>query len=187
VTPRDRRALVLGLGTVISAAVAFRIVPAAIRGAVNWRAHVEAQQQSLRREQALVASLPPLKDSLGQALTRVVAIAPRLVAVGTPAEASASLASVVSVAASRHSLRVVRIDALPDSTAGVFTRVAVHAELEGDIRGLTALLQVLETGDPVLAVTALTLDAPQPVTAKGVPETLHIGLTVSGYAMRRVG
>lgn len=186
-TPRDRRALVLGLGTVISAAMAFRIVPAAIRGAVNWRAHVEAQQQSLRREQALVASLPRLKDSLGQSLTRVVALAPRLVAVGTPAEASASLASVVSVAASRHSLRVVRMDPLPDSAAGMFTRIAVRTELEGDIRGLTGLLQVLETGDPVLTVVALTVDAPQPVTGKGVPETLHIGLTVSGYAMRKAG
>lgn len=186
-TLRDRRALLLGLGTIVAAVMLLRVAPAAIRAALAWRTRVAAQEQTLDRERELIAAIPQARDSLRQALAAVVALAPRIVAAATPAEASATLDSVVSLAASRHALKVQRIDPLPDSSAGVFIRVAVHVEVEGDVRGLAALLAALESGEPVLTVSALSVDAPQAAGSKEAPEILHIALSVSGFALRRGG
>jgi len=184
-TARDRRALLLGVGTVVVAVLALRLVPAAVRAVLAWRARVAEQRETLAREQDLLGAVPTLRDSLGLALAGVVALAPSLVAAGTTAEAAASLASLVTLAASRHDIKVVRMDPLPDSAAGVFARVAVHAELEGDVRGLTQVLRALETGQPLLTVMAMSVDAPTPTGPTGAREVLRISLTVAGYGLRK--
>jgi type II secretory pathway component PulM len=185
VTARSRRALLLGLGTVTAAFLLFRLAPWVGRAALAWRARVGQQRETLARERQLLATAPALRDSVGRALSEVVALAPRLAAVGSPAEASASLASLLSLTASRHGLKLVRMDPLPDSVAGVFTRIAVHAELEGDVRGLVRMLHAVETGDPLLTVVALSVDAPAPGAPRNAAETLHIALTIAGYALRK--
>ncbi len=184
-TARSRRALLLGAGTVAAAFLVLRVAPWSGRAALAWRGRVADQRETLLRERDLLAAEPQLRDSLARALAEVVALAPRLAAVGSDAEASASLASLVSLAASRHGLKVVRMDPLPDSTAGVFTCVAVHVELEGDIRGLVQMLRAVEIGDPVLTVVALSVDAPAPGAPRSAAESLRLALIVAGYSLRR--
>ena len=184
-TARNRRALLLGAGTVAAAFLVLRVAPWAGRAALAWRGRVAEQREALVRERDLLAAEPVLKDSLARALSEVVALAPRLAAVGSAAEASASLASLVSLTAGRHGLKVVRMDPLPDSTAGVFTCVVVHAELEGDVRGLVQMLRALEAGDPLLTVVTLSVDAPAPGASRNTAESLHIALTIAGYSLRR--
>jgi len=178
----------MGAGVVVLAFLLLRVTPWLVRVSLSWRARVQEQQETLARERALLAAEPQLKDSLGRALAAVVGLAPKLAAVGSSAEASASLTSLISLAANRHGLKVVRIDPLPDSVAGVFTRVAVHAELEGDVRGLMRMLRAMETGDPLLTVGAMSIDATAAGGPRNVPESLHIALTIAGYALpKRAG
>lgn len=182
-TGRNRRAILLGAGAVGALFLLFRVAPWAARAALAWRAQVVQQRETLARERELLAAAPEIRDSLGRALAAVVSLAPRLTASGSSAEASASLASLVTLAATQHGLKVVRTDPLPDSAAGVFTRVAIHVELEGDIRGLSRMLRAMETGDPLLTVVSLSVDAPASGAARNAPETLRIALTIAGYAL----
>jgi hypothetical protein len=115
----------------------------------------------------------------------IVALARVLVDGHTTAEAQASLSGLVSLAANRHALRVVRLDPLPDSSVGVFNRVAVHAELEGDIAGLGGLLKTVESGEPLLSVGALSVTTPDPRSSGKAPELLHLELDVTGYFLPR--
>ena len=184
-TPRDRRALLMGASLVAAAVLGLRVAPWSFRTLFAWRARVADARATLAREQALLASAPQLQDSLDRALARVVALAPAVVAGRTSAEASATLASWVTLGASRHALKVVSVNPLPDSATGVFDRVAVHVALEGDVRGLTSFLAAVETGVPLLTVGQLTVDAPTPAGPRSAPEALEVGLTVAGYALVR--
>jgi hypothetical protein len=105
--------------------------------------------------------------------------------VHSSAEAQASLSALVSLAANRHGLKVARLDPLPDSSAGVFSRVTVHAELEGDVAGLAGLLRAVETSEPLLSVVSLAVSAPDPYARPNTPEVLHLEIDVSGYYMPR--
>jgi hypothetical protein len=92
----------------------------------------------------------------------------------------------VSLAASRHALRMVRLDPLPDSAAdGVFSRVAVHVEMEGDVAGLTRFLRAVEIGDPLLTLPALSVQAADPLGRPNAPEHLKIEATVAGLYLPR--
>lgn len=184
-TVRDRRAVIWGAGTLVTALLVLRVFPAALHAASAWHARGVARQAALARTRRLLADIPRLQDSLGRLLPAVVALAPHLLDGRTPTEASASLASLIALDARRHALSVVRVDPLPDAVTGVFTRVAVHAELAGDVRGLVALLQTLETGEPVLTVDGLSVDAPEGGTADNASERLRIEVTVSGYGLPR--
>lgn len=182
--PRDRRGVRIGGAIVIAAALGLRVLPWAVRQVGTWRTGVAARAATLGREQALLASAPRLEASLDHRLRRVVALAPALLAGRTSAEATATLASLLTLGATRHGLRVLSVDPLPDSAAGVFDRVALHAGLEGDVHGLVTLLAALETGAPLLTVTQLSVEAPAPAAARSTAEALQIGLTVQGYALR---
>jgi type II secretory pathway component PulM len=184
-TARDRRAIVVGAAALAAALFFLRVLPPGLRAAAAWRARASERQEMLARTHGLLATIPHLKDSLAELLPKVVALAPDLVEGRTPAEASAGLTSLVGFGAGRHNLRVVQIDPLPDSVAGAFGLVAVHAELEGDISGLSRLLRVIETGGPLLTVVALSVDVQDRGPRKDGPEALRLELTVAGYYVWR--
>ena len=180
-TPRDRRAMVTGVGVVLGAVVLLRGVPASGRAIARLRNGAMERHATAARAMALVAGAPAVGDSLTQVLSSVVALAPKLVEGRSSAEAQAALSGLVNLTATRNALKVVGIDALPDSSAAVFAQVRVHTALEGDLRGLVGFLRTVETGDPLLTVPSLSVSAPEPGSAKGVPETLHVELIVTGY------
>jgi hypothetical protein len=180
-TTRDRRALVLGCGAILAAVLCFRVLPWAVRMAISWRAQVLDRQAGVARARDVLARASAVRDSLDRTLVAIVDLAPRLVDGHSAAEASASLSALVSLAANRHALKVVRVDPLPDSAAGVFRRVAVHAEFEGDAAGIGRLIRSVETGDPLLTVMSLAVDAPAPVPQRGVPEALRVQLDIGGF------
>lgn len=183
--PRDRRALIWGAIAIAGATLLLRGVPWASRGLDRLRQRAVAQYQAAERAHALLAQRAASLDSLNHVLTTVVALAPRLVEGRSAAEAGASLSSVVSLAASRHALKVVRLDPLPDSGAGAFQRAAVHAELEGDVAGVAALLKAVETSVPLLSVESLAISAVDPFSPRTAPELLHIEMDVAGFYLPR--
>lgn len=186
-TPRDRRALLYGGGAILGAVFLLRALPWAVRSVGALRAEAAERVETLARADELLAGAPALRDSLTRALGALVALAPRLVDGHTGAEAQASLSALVSLSASRHALRVVRLDPLPDSAAGPFGRVALHAELEGDLAGLTRFLKSIEIGDPLLTIPDLSIQAPDPVGRPTAVEQLKVEATVSGLYLPRGG
>jgi len=186
VTPRDRRALIWGGAAVLGSLLVLRVVPWTIRAVAALRAEAAERVQTVARANEVLAGAPATRDSLAQTLGAVVALAPRLVDGRTAADAQATLSGLVSLAASRHALRVVRLDPLPDSASdGVFNRVAVHVELEGDVAGLTRFLGAVEKGDPLLTLAALSVQATDPIGRPNAPELLKIEATVAGLYLPR--
>ncbi|HWH04755.1 MAG TPA: type II secretion system protein GspM [Gemmatimonadales bacterium] len=183
--PRDRRALLWGVGVVAGAWMALRGVPAGVRAVRALRERTVTQVETLARAEDVVLRGPAVRDSMAQAFRAIVALAPDLEDGEGPADAEASLSALVSLAANRHALKVVRADPLPDSTMGAFHRVALHAEVEGDLGGVTGLLTTLETRTPLLTVSRFSLEAPDPVPHPRTPEVLHLSLDVSGYYLPR--
>ncbi len=170
----------------LGALLLLRVLPWAIRSVVALRVEAAERVQTVARASEVLASAAETRDSLAQALGAVVALAPRLVDGRTAADAQATLSGLVSLAASRHALRVVRLDPLSDSTRdGVFNRVAVHVELEGDVTGLTRFLGAVEKGDPLLTLPALSVQATDPVGRPNAPELLKIEATVAGLYLAR--
>lgn len=185
---RDRRTLLRG-GAVISSLILLA------KGVPVWRGWI-AESLATAREQAraataaeaLVAHAGLVRDTLASRNARYVALAPILVAGTTPAEASATLASFVSGAASAAGVKLgaVQLRAPADtSTRQAFVRVAVHADIVGDIRGLTTMLASLERGPLRLRVRELTVTQPDVASPGDRVEALRADLTVEGLAMAR--
>jgi len=185
-TPRDRRALLWGGAAVVGAVLVLRVVPLTVHAVAALRVEAVERVQTVARANDVLAAAAATRDTLAQTLGAVVALAPRLIEGRTAAEAQASLSGLVSLAASRHALRVMRLDPLSDSSAeGAFNRVAVHVELEGDVAGLTRFLGAVEKGDPLLTLPALSVQATDPVGRPNAPEQLKIEATVAGLYLPR--
>lgn len=183
--PRDRRALLVGGAVILGALVVLRVLPRTVAAVGGLRERTAQQSAAASRARAVLAAAPAARDSLERVLNAIVALAPQLVDVHSAAEAQASLSALVSLAASRHGLKVARLDPLPDSSVGVFNRVTVHAELEGDVAGLAGLLRAVETSEPLLSVVSLAVSAPDPYARPNAPEVLHLEINVSGYYLPR--
>ncbi|MGH7612411.1 MAG: type II secretion system protein GspM [Gemmatimonadales bacterium] len=184
-TPRDARAIQLGTAAILGALIVLRGAPAAVRGVAWLHQRAIAQADVAARSRALLAASPATQDSLSGVLRGIVGLAPTLVDGHSAAEAAASLSGMVSHAANRHALKVLRLDPLPDSTAGVFSRVSVHAELEGDVAGAARLLRAIERGAPLLSVTALAVSATDPWSRPGTGEVLRVEMDVTGFYLPR--
>lgn len=185
-TLRDRRALIWGGAAVVGAVLALRLLPWTVRAVAALRAEAAERVQTVARANEVLAGALATRDSLEQTLGAVVALAPRLVDGRSAADAQATLSGLVSLAASQHALRIVRLDPLPDSAGdGVFNRVAVHVELEGDVAGLTRFLGAVERGDPLLTLSVLSVQATDPGGRPNTPESLKIEATITGLYLPR--
>jgi hypothetical protein len=185
VTPRDRRAVLLGGGAIAGAWLLLRAIPVGVHAVGRLRAHAIETQATVARAREVLAVTPSIKDSLSQVLNGIVALAPKLVEGKSPPEAQASLSGLLNAVAAQHGLKVMGLDPLPDSALGVLARVGVHAVLEGDLRELAGFLRAIETGDPVLTVPTLSISAPDPMSRAGIPEVLRLDLEVAGLFLPR--
>jgi hypothetical protein len=171
---------------VVGAAVlALRVLPAGIRSAGSRYAVLSERAAFLVRTREEMSLLPELRDSAAVLSQALVALAPQLLSGSTAAEAGADLSGRMNLAASRAPARVERLDSLADSAGdGRLGRVRVHAALETDVHGLIALLRAIETGDEVLKLEELHVEAPQAGVVQRGPEILKIEVTVSGWYVK---
>ncbi len=184
-TPRDRRALVIGGLVIAGAVIVLRVLPWGVRTVSGAHALLHERAALLARTREEMTSLPTLRDSAAVLSQALVALAPQILSGSTAVEASADLAGRINLAASRAPARVERVDPLPDLIAtGRLGRVRVHAALETDVRGLIALIRAVDAGDEVLKLDELHVEAPDPGgTARG-PEILKVEITVSGWYIK---
>ena len=184
-TPRDRRALMLGAAAIGVAVILLRVLPWTVRRAGSGYAVLRERSALLARTRDEMASLPLLRDSAAMLSQALVALAPQLLSGSSAVQAAADLSGRMNLAASRAPARVERIDPLPDSAGeGRLGRVRVHAVLESDVRGLVALLKAIDAGEEVVKLDELRVEAPQALTIQRGPEILKIEVTVSGWYIK---
>src|SRR5256885_7048909 len=184
-TPRDLRALLLGGFAVAAAVLVLRVLPWAVHRAGGGYATLRERSALLARTRDEMASLPMLRDSSATLSQALVALAPQLLSGSSAAEAGADLSGRMNLVASRAPAKVERVDPLPDSSGdGRLGRVRVHAALETDVRGLIAFLKAIDTGEEVVKLDELHVEAPQALMSERGPEILKIEVTVSGWYIR---
>src|SRR5579862_9321310 len=127
---RDRRTLLVCVGVIGSLVVPSKGVPAWRDWVADANAGALEQTRAAADADALVSHASALRDTLKARNARYVALAPALVAGNTAAEASATLASLVSSAASTAGVKLGVVQLRPPADTGVhrtFMRVSVHA------------------------------------------------------------
>ncbi len=181
-SPRDRRALVLGLGVVLSAVVLLRLLPALTGQVIELRGRAVLAGRLVQDTEAAIAALPALEDS-ARGLTRsVVALAPRLLAGPAESAALSDLSGQLATIADRHHARVLRMAPVPDSVAaGRLRRLTAAVTLETDFRGLAACLAALARGEATLVAEAVSVSAADPLALEGTPELLTVELRIRGW------
>lgn len=179
---RDRRALLIGGVAIAGAVLMLRVLPWGVGAILAARADLRERASLLARGREELSRAPILRDSAAVLTRAVVALAPRLVTGGTPAEALADLSARLNLAAARAPARLERVDQLTDSgNAGRLGRVRVRATLETDVRGLAQVLKALELGDAALAIDRLDVSSPNPGSDDRAMELLRIEIVVSGW------
>jgi hypothetical protein len=180
-TPRDRRALLSGLGIVVMAVVGLRLGPAVVSAVGNNRQDLASRAELLARMRADVRDATTLQDSADVVQKRVAALAGQLLGRGTEAQVSTSLEALISMAAEHSRVRVGSTEAVPDSTtAGAARRVSVRALVDSDTGGLLNFLLALAQESPALTVSDLQVAADLPAIPSAA-EVLHSQVIVRGW------
>lgn len=184
-SPRDRRVLGGGAGAVLLILVLGRGIPAWRRWDADTRASAGELIAEARAAEARSAGLPAALDSLQARRARFVDVGASVLPGASPAAAGASLAGLVSGAASRAGTVLGSVSVVPDTTGGgIFVRVTVRGDATGDLPSITRMLAMLE-GDPHrLILRELAITQPNPGGPPEMPESLRVEFSVQGLAMR---
>jgi hypothetical protein len=177
-----RKRLILLLGSVITACwIGVRGIPSVFKNWQEARWEVQDRARLLTRSQSEIASEKALFDLAGKVKEGMVGLASQLVAGQTGAQASDALTALLNVVAVRSNTKLTGTSPVEDSTAvGTLRRVAIHAALDGDIRGVSALLQSLAEEQTMLTTDDLRIL----VAGDGAPnamEVLRVEVTVRGW------
>lgn len=181
---RDRRALLVGVLSIVAMTIVSRGLPA-------WRAwqHDTRQQATtviaeLSRAEALLRSHRTLADSLAARGERFAGLIPEFLSGKSPAAAGATLAGLVSGAAADAGVELGSVEIRPDSLgSGELTRVSVRVNASGDVRGVMNMLATLESGPELLAIRSLKIDQPDPGASSATMERLRVTLVVEGLLL----
>jgi hypothetical protein len=178
-SPRDRRALVIGIASIGGLVVVGRVVPA-------WRvwetATVSSASEAARsaaRDQVLARNARAIHDSLAARKGRLTALAPSWLEGDSPAAAGAGLAALVTRAATDAAMTLGTVDIRTDSVGHeAFVPVHVRLSLNGDIQGLATMLAALDRGPVAMRVASLAVQGGDPAAPAQRPEILHADLTI---------
>jgi type II secretory pathway component PulM len=158
-SPRDRRALLLG-AIVLAPALLFAFVVRPFAGAIaERRERVAAERDLLMRELRLLADARDFPDALRGGEAELLREAPRLFAGSDPVVATSALEAFVAEQAYAHRVLIQRSEALAPEPAGVGVvalRTAIRAV--GDLDGLLSFLHSLEAGRKLVRVERLSLE-----------------------------
>lgn len=183
-TPRDRRALLVGGAIVLSTWVSVKLIPRAWLFRQQLRENVASKATRLDRLEHDIAGLDSLEREAGRVRARLVGLAPRLLAARSHGEAGAELSVVLRTRAETAGARIGRITILPDSAGrGEPTEIRARIECETDAAGVEKLLELLASGNPVLVVSAVRVAAPAPRDRSEVMERLDVSIDVGAWWM----
>jgi hypothetical protein len=145
---------------------------------------------------ATIAAIRILHDSLSKRTARAQALTSMVVGGGDPANAAASLATVISDAAIDAGVKLGAVQPRVDSeprTLGTrhermpqaYAVISAQGDAIGDVVSLTQFLAELEHGPMLLAVRDLSITQAEPAATSDRMETLRAEFTIVGLA--RIG
>ena len=185
VSRREGRVLTLGVMIVVPAIAFQMVVTPYTRRVADVRTRVEREQDLLRREQMLLAEVKAYPARLRQSEATLLREAPRLFAGPDLVAASAALSGYVSGQALASHVFVQQSETgSPGSTSEGVGRLQVELRAVGDLEGILAFLQRLESGSKLVTVERLAIA--QTERLAGAPrddEVLSLTATVGGYAL----
>lgn len=185
-TPRDRRALLVGGVVVAGALLVLRVLPWSVRTAFAAAARLRERATLLAHAQEELGNAAVLRDSAAVVTQALVGLAPKLLNGTSATEAGADLSAQLNLIASRSNAKLEQVDVLPDSArAGRLARARVHVAFETDIRGLMHVLHLIAAGSAALVVHELRISAPDPASSGRLPEVLKIEMTIGGWFLDR--
>jgi hypothetical protein len=184
ISAREKRALAFGGACIVTMFAAVRGVPALL----GWKRdlHSEAAESSsaLAEARAILVGERDVRDSAVLDGQRVIALAPLLLSGDTPASASATLEGIISGAAATSNVQLGALELRSDSASrSAFTRVVAKGSANGDIRGLTQMLQQLEQGPALLSVEEMSITQPELSAPPDHMEVLHMEIVVGGLML----
>lgn len=177
---RDRRALTVGVAA-LAAAVGYVGVLKPLWGT---RGDLEERRRAaleyLVRYRDIVANSSSLVAAGDSARARRERLAPLTYGV-EPGSAMASLLDHVQRVAADSRVRMLRTSPVPgEPAAGGFQRIGVGLSCESDLAGLIDLLRALETGEKLVHVTRLRVEAVGEASS-GTVQVLRFELTVEAF------
>jgi hypothetical protein len=151
----------------------------------EMRERVERERDLLQREQRMLAGMKSYPKRIPRAEAALLHEAPRLFAGPDLATASASLVNYVSTRAISHRVFVQQsASRTPESAAVGVARLQVDLRAVGDLEGILALLQDLESGSKLISVEHLAVAQSEHVGGESRDEeVLGMSATMSGYAL----
>jgi hypothetical protein len=181
--PRDVRALTVG----VVALVILIGVPRGGRAWLTWRAETlqaaTEMTHELARTKAMIAGLETALDSAEKRVARFRDAGSMLFVARKPADAAAALAATIREAAG-PSIRVVAIESRTDTArTNTLRRVTATVQAHGDVTGLAAMMQLLESRRTVLALRTLSMQPQSVETPQDAVELLDIRFTAEALAL----
>lgn len=182
-SPRDRRAVAVGLATVILA-VSYRVAIPAAAALSRWRVANQAASDRLAIAREALLGARTLEDSLRARARRLVAADSALLSSGSPARVASELGSIVRASARSAGLELLGATTQSDSLArDGFRHATARVEAQGDVSGLMQFLLLVELAPGLLDVRDLAITPAEPAASNDRAEVLRISLTVAGVAL----
>jgi len=189
VSPRDRRALALGVMVLVPVLLFRGVVQPYLRARAALAERLVAQRGLLERELSVFAAAQRLPERRARVAGLLAADAPRMLPGGDPLAGSAELVGYVGEAARRSHVLVSELQSRGSGAAPAVDGLApLQVEVRGqtDFEGVLRFLQALERGSRLVRVEAVSIEGGV-VAPDARRETLTLRAAVSGYAAGRSG
>ncbi|HEX2202758.1 MAG TPA: type II secretion system protein GspM [Longimicrobium sp.] len=181
-SPRDRRALVLG-GAVLVPALLFALVVRPLAGSLGEvRERTRMERELLAREMGLLRQAGEFPARLDSARAALRAEAPRLFRGVDGLAAASALENYVGEKAEASRVLVRRSESREGGAEGSgLLSLQVDLQGEGDLQALLTLLRGLDTGTRLVRVDRLSVERREAAGPETAP--LSFTLTVVGYTL----
>ena len=187
-SPRIQQLLALAIAGTLFLAIAVFIVAPMWSASVAHADQVDLFRRRVLRMQGIAEAAPQFEKLLKQTgnnpdIQQITIAAPQ------PSLAVAQLQSKLSQIFAASSATVSQSQSMPDSKEGALTKVTVQANIEADIKSLTAALHAIDEARPLLTIEKLTIRDPDGEFAalpnSGVPANvankLQAEMLISAY------
>lgn len=183
-SPRDRRALLLGTAALaLALAVRFGLVPY-VRAVADAHEALAREQRLLRQEQTVLARTDAYSERVERLAAGIATFAPRLLPADRTESAHAILAEAVTSAAENAPALVRRTQPLPARSVGAGLRaVSLRVAGESDLEGILTVVARLESHRRLLRIDDVSVEVATDTrtgSGRGV-RALGFSFTVTGY------
>ena len=182
-SPKDRRAIVLGLIVVLPALLFIWGVRPYRAALTETRDELDIARLALSREKAAVMTTRANPAAQKSADSALMMVGTRLFEGRDDAIASAQLAAYLGTVARQSRVLMEDANTRPSTTSPEGIRnLRVEVRAESDIQGVTTFIHNLETGNKLVRVDRLEISRVPGLEDKNGFETLSIAATVTGFA-----